>query len=439
MKKVLITDGIGRGAVLVDGYAKSKYVGQIFVVPGNGLMQINTKKKVQTYPYLKTTSVKEILEICQKEKMDLVDVAQDNAVEAGLVDELNKNGIAAVGPTRAAGQIEWDKAWAREFMKKYKLPSPKFHIFSSQKEGIDFVKKHPGKSWFVKAAGLAEGKGAIPAKDSDEAIEAIKEMSRFGSAGETYLLEEWLVGEEFSSFALSDGQDFIYVGSAQDHKRVFDGDSGPNTGGMGCVSNPLIVDEKIKIQVLKIFKKTFKALRKEGRLYKGVLYLGGIVVKGKVYLIEFNARWGDPEAEVIVPSIKNDLYALSRNIIEGKLKDVKMEIDEKVRVVAAAASKGYPTEYSKVKGKKVLGIEKAIKIPGVKIYGAAIQKKGRNYVVSGGRVLFVMGEGKNVIEAREKVYKAMAKINIEGDNLHYRKDIGWRDLERLHQLSLRGA
>lgn len=431
MKTVLIVDAGGRGSALVDKYGQSKKVGKILVVPGNDLMQINTKKKVITFPNLKTTSIKEILEICKKEKVDLADVAQDNAVEKGLVDGLIKIGILVVGPSRLAGQIEWDKAWAREFMSKYKIPSPKFYTFTSQNKGLDFVKKHPSKKWFVKASGLAEGKGAIPASNINEAIAAIKEMTKFGSSGETYLLEEWLIGEEFSAFALCDGKDFQVVGFAQDHKRINDGDLGPNTGGMGCVSNPLIADINIKKQVQGIFQKTIDGLSKEGRPYKGVLYLGGIVVGSTVYIIEFNARWGDPEAESILPSIKNDLYEIGLSIIVGNIKKLNLKIDDKTRVAVAACAKGYPIDYSKVKGKKVLGIKKAIKIPNIKIYGAGIKKEGKDYSVCGGRVLFVVGTGEDIIKARKKAYEAMELISIEGDNLHYRRDIGWRDVERM--------
>ena len=427
---IMVVDGGGRGAALVDKYGQSKRVGKILVIPGNDLMQINTKKPVVTYQYLKTTSIKEILEICKKEQVDLVDVAQDNAVEAGLADTLLAEGIKVVGPTKKAGQLEWDKAWARGFMKKYQIPYPLYHVFSSTKDGIKFVNSRPEDSWFVKASGLAEGKGAIPAKNGRQAIDAIKQMARFGKSGETYLLEQWLIGEEFSAFALCDGENFQVVGFAQDHKQVFDTDLGPNTGGMGCVSNPLIVDENIRKEVEEIFKKAVDGLKKEGRAYKGVLYLGGMVVEGKVFVIEFNARWGDPEAEVILPSIKNDLYEVGQDIINGTIGKLNLKIDKKVRVVAAAAAKGYPVDYQSVKGKKVFGIDQAIKA-GAKIYGAGIKKVDEDWVVAGGRILFVMAEGKNAIEARKRAYQALRKVSIEGNNLHFRKDIGWRDVERM--------
>lgn len=428
MKTLLITDAGGRGAALVDKYGQSNQVGKILVVPGNDLMQINTTKEVITYPQLKTTSISEILEIIKKEKVDLVDVAQDNAVEAGVADEVFATGVLAFGSSKLSGQIEWDKAWARDFMKKYDIPSPLFYKFNNQEDGINFAKENPNKRWFIKAAGLAEGKGVIPGVNLDETINAINSMAKFGKSGETYLLEEWLEGEEFSAFALCDGEDFVYIGSAQDHKRVFDGDTGPNTGGMGCVSNPLIVTEDIKVQINEIFTKVMEGMKKEKRPYKGVLYLGGMVVQGKVYVIEFNARWGDPEAEVILPSIKNDWYEVCNAVISGNLKNINLEIDKKVRVVVAVCSKGYPENYTEAKGKKITGIEEAART--VKVYGAGIKKLGEDFVVNGGRVLFLMAEGEDILEAREKVYSAISLINIDGNNMHFRKDIGWRDLER---------
>src|SRR3989344_5395997 len=433
LKTVLVIDGGGRGAVLVDKYGQSQSVGRILVVPGNDLMAINTSKDVITYPNLKTTSIKEILEIVEKEDVNLVDVAQDNAVEAGLVNELEKLGIAVIGPTKEAGQIEWDKAWARNFMKKYGIPSPEYHVFNSEEAGLDFIKKNPGKKWFIKAAGLAEGKGVIPAENFNKAIKAIKEMSKFGKAGETYLLEEWLEGEEFSAFALCDGGSFKLVGCAQDHKRVNDGDKGLNTGGMGCVSNPKVVTKYITSQINQIFKKTIEGLNNERRPYKGILYLGGMVLDKKVSVIEFNARWGDHEAHVILPSIQNDIYKVSMAIVSESLKQLKIRIDENTIVVVAGTSKGYPGDYSKVKGKKVFGISEVQKIEGIKIYGAGIKKSEKNWVVNGGRVLYIAGEGKNIIDARKKAYGAMALISIEGNNLHYRSDIGFRDLERLRK------
>lgn len=418
-KTVLVVDGGGRGAALVHKYAQSKAVGRIIAVPGNDLMEVNTKKQVQIFPNLKTTSISEILEICKKEKVDLIDVAQDNAVEAGVVDRLTKEGFNVIGPTRLVGQIEWDKAWARRFMKKYNIPHPKFKICKSQKEGIDFVKKH-NDSWFVKASGLAEGKGAIPAENTKEAVGAIKQMAAFGKAGETFVIEEWLVGEEFSMFAITDGKKFQVVGSAQDYKRLYDGDKGPNTGGIGCSTPSLIVNKKIYKQGELIIKKTILGLASEKRPYKGVLYLGGIIVKGKVFVIEFNARWGDPEAEVLIPGIKNDLFELSMSVVRNSLKKSKIKMDGKSRVAITGSLRPGATN----KKRELFGLKKALKLKGVTVYGSRVTKDRDKYFVSSGRLFHIVGEGKNVVEARQKAYGAMSLLNVEGNSLHFRTDIG---------------
>ncbi|MCL5090424.1 MAG: phosphoribosylamine--glycine ligase, partial [Patescibacteria group bacterium] len=288
---------------------------------------------------------------------------------------------------------------------------------------------------------LAEGKGALPAENNNEARERILEMAKFKEAGEVFLVEEWLTGdeekgEEFSSFAFCDGKNFQMIGNAQDHKRANNFDEGENTGGMGCSSPPLVLTKEIEKEIKeKIFSKVLKGLASEGRAYQGVLYLGGMIIKkkGKLcpYIIEFNARWGDPEAQVLLPGLKNDLYEVGVALSQGKIHQLKINHDHKARVVVAAASKGYPGDYSQVKGKEVFGLEEVSKIAGVRLYGAGVKKEGCHFYANGGRLFYLVGEGKNVIEARSKVYEAMAKVYIEGNNLHYRTDIGWRDVGRL--------
>jgi len=451
---VLVVDGGGRGAVLVDKYAQSEHVEQILAVPGNDLMKINTDKPVQIFPHLKTTSVPEILEICERQQINLVDVAQDNAVEAGLVDALIQKGIPTIGPTRDAGQIEWDKAWTREFGKLYGIPQPFFKICLSQQEGIDFLNNQPDQPWFVKAAFLAEGKGALPARNNREAIERVKEMERFKDAGKVFLIEKWLrgeedePGEEFSTFIFSDGENYKIVGSAQDHKRLFEHDhvndrgeidEGPNTGGMGCSSPPLVLTPKIMQDITtRIFDKTITGLQEEERPYKGVLYLGGMLIKVKgkdlsPYVIEFNARWGDPEAQVILPGLVNDLFETSMMIAEGNIGNMHLQTDGKSRVVIAGASRGYPGDYSQVRGKQIYGLDEARKVNGVRFYSAGVKEENGGYYANGGRLFYIVGEGKTVIEAREKAYDAMSRVSIEGNNLHFRTDIGWRDVERLRK------
>lgn len=438
---VLVVDGGGRGSALVDKYAQSEHVGRVFAVPGNDLMKINTDKPVQIYPQLKTTSVPEILEICKRERVNLVDVAQDNAVEAGLVDVLTQGGIPAVGPARDAGQIEWDKTWAREFGKRHTLPQPFFKICLSQQEGIEFINSQKDQPWFVKAAFLAEGKGALPAGNNKQAIERIREMERFKDAGKVFLVEKWLRGddktpeEEFSTYVFSDGERYKIVGSAQDYKRANNFDEGENTGSMGCNSPALVLTPAIMQAVTtRIFDKTIAGLREEGRPYKGVLYLGGMVIRQsdqfQPYVIEFNARWGDPEAQVIVPSLVNDLFEVSMAIVDGDISKLNLQTDGKTRVVLAGASRGYPGNYDAVRGKQIFGIQEARKIDGVRFYSALIKEENGRYYANGGRLFYIVGEGENVIEARQRAYEAMSLVSIDGNNLHFRTDIGWRDVGR---------
>lgn len=431
-KTVLVVDGGGRGAVLVQQYSLSSKVGKILAIPGNDLMQINSHVPVKTYQHLTTTSVKEIVEIAKKEKVDLVDVNQDNAVEVGLVDALAQAGVVVVGPTRAAGQIEWDKAWARDFMKRYKIPHPKYKVCRSEKEGVSFIKQQKEGRWFIKASGLAYGKGALPAETNSEAIERIKQMKKFGKSGETYVIEEWLDGEEFSLFAFCDGNTYKIVGGAQDHKRMYDHDQGDNTGGIGCSSPPLVLTPKILRQTeAKIIKPTIDGLKKEGRDYKGVLYLGGILVKNKPYVIEFNARWGDPEPEVILPGLKGDLFEISQAMANSSLKKISPKLDGLSRVVVSISLHEHPVGKPEKNGWPIYGIDQAAKIKGVSLYGARVRKINGRHFAGSGRLLHITGVGRNVIEAREKAYQAAALIFIKGNNQHYRTDIGWRDVERL--------
>lgn len=425
---VAVIDSGGRGAALVHAYSKSKRVKKIVAIPGNSLYSLNTDKKISTYPNVSITDAKRIISICKKERVDLVDVAQDDAIAAGLVNTLQNDGFNMIGPTKEAGQIEWDKAWAREFMKKYNLPIPPYHIFSSETHAIEFIKKNKNKKFFIKASGLAAGKGAIPAETTETEITAIRSMKSFGKAGETFVIEEWLEGEEFSFFVITDGDTYQVIGGAQDHKRLYDGDVGPNTGGMGCSFPAHIITSSIKKQSEEIIDKTISGLKKEGRPYSGVLYLGAIVVGGKVFVIEFNARWGDPEAEVILPGIKNDMVSLAEAVIFKKLNKTSIKLEDKSRIVITGSLR----DGLEKKQKELFGVESILKNNSVTFYPTRVIKKGKKYFVSSGRLFYIVGTGSNVIEAREKAYAAMAKLYVEDNLLHFRTDIGWRDVERMH-------
>lgn len=428
---ILVVGGGGREHALATSYAKSKRVKNVFVAPGNDLMDFNSSK-INIFPSLGVLDFEKILNLVKSKKIDLVDVAQDDPLAAGLVDVLEVEGIKAFGPSQKAAEIEWNKIWSRNFMEKYKLPAPHFRYFANPGEAIKYVNAFPQQVLYIKAAGLAQGKGAIRAENREEARKAILAMKQFGKSGKKFLVEQALTGEEFSLFAICDGTDFKILSFAQDHKTVFDDDRGSNTGGMGCVAPTTIVTASM-IQIIKaeILKPLMNGMRKEEKPYKGILYLGGILTEEGIKIIEFNARWGDPEAEVILPAIKTDYLSIVESVMSGKLKSLEIEMDDKVRVSVAGCSKGYPGDYSEACGKEIFGLDDAMKLPGITIFGAGIKRKGHKFYANGGRIFHLVGEGKDILEARKKAYQAMKVISIEGNNLHYRKDIGWRDVNRI--------
>ena len=427
---ILIVGSGGREHTLATAYSKSKKVKKIIVAPGNGLIDYKATK-IRIEFDVAATDFNGILKLVKKYKVDLVDIAADDQLAEGFVDRLQALGIKAFGPTQKAAEIEWNKNWSRQFMKKYKLPIPHYETFSDSKKAIKYVKNLEEQVLYIKASGLALGKGAIRAENKKEAIAAINSMKSFGKAGKTFLVEECMVGEEFSLFAICDGDNYQIVGTAQDHKTIYDHDKGPNTGGMGCVSNPKIVTSEVLKKAEKTIIKPFmKGMQKERRAYVGILYLGAMVTKTGIKIVEFNARWGDPEAEVLIPAIKTDYLTIVESVLFGKLNKIKIKCDKVSRLSVAGCSLGYPIDYAKVKGKIITGLEKAMKFPGIKIFGAGIAKNGKNFVAHGGRVFHVVGEGKTLVQAKDKAYKAIALINIQDNNLHFRTDIGWRDLER---------
>jgi phosphoribosylamine---glycine ligase len=437
---VAVIGGGGRETTLIREYSKSPYVDNMVAIPGNDWMKKISEKPVKTFPDIKTSDTVKIATLCKELGVNLVDVAQDNAVKKGIVNMLNYLGIPAVGATSNAGRIEWSKSYARDVGDFLKLSQPQYAYFSRKRQAEDFLDSHENRKWFVKADGLAEGKGAVSATSKQEVLNAISWLQKeYPEAATTFLIEEWLRnedgsnGEEFSAFAISDGKNSKILGYVQDHKRECDGDKGDNTGGMGAVSHPLLITPELTKQTEEIFKKTLIYLRDSGTEYKGILYLGGMVVDGKIYIIEFNARWGDPEAQVIVPGLKVDLFEMGMETAKGRLRKNKISDDGKVRVAVAGVAKGYPRtkEYIQVKGKQIFGLDETAKIDGVTIIGAAVKIINGKHYVDGGRLFYVVAEGQDVLRAREKADEALERIRIEGNNLHFRKDIGWRDVQRL--------
>ena len=431
---VLIIGGGAREHAISCAYEKSASVEKIIVAPGNDFIPFKRKKEVAIDKNCDLNNPESILKLAEIYKPLVVDVAQDNAIASGAVDLLVKSGFLAFGPTKEASRIEWDKKWAREFMKTNNISCPGFQYFDSEKKATEYVKKlydkHANPIIYVKATGLCSGKGALKSSGIDEAIENVKKMKSFGQAGKTFLVEEGLSGEEFSYYAITDGLCYKIFKSAQDNKTVFNFDCGDQTGGMGAVSPAMVtfpISGKIEQNLI---SKAIMGLRNKGLDYKGIIYLGGIVADGKPKNIEYNARWGDPECQAVLPSVKTDYLDLVLACINGKLDEIKIKQDNKIRVCVVGASRGYPGDYSGAFGKRIRGLEEAMEMKGISIFGAGIKKIEGNFHAHGGRLFSVVAEGKDIIEARQMAYSAIARINIEGNNIHYRTDIGWRDVER---------
>ncbi len=430
---VLIIDGGARGHALSRAYEKSRHVQRIIVAPGNDFIAFRRTKEVIVDRNCNLNDPQSLLKIAQIYNPDLIDVAQDDALASGTVDLLKEHGFKVFGPTREAARIEWDKNWSKEFMKRHDIPTAEFMSFTSEAPAIEYVtshyRKYPSTVLFIKATGLCAGKGALRATSLDEAISCIKQMKTFGTAGETFLIEEGLFGKEFSSYAISDGTSYKVFHPAQDHKRVNTFDTGDQTGGMGAVSPTCIATPYSSLIEETMIKRTIKGMETEGIPYTGILYIGGIVVNGKPYVIEFNARWGDPECHVVLPSIDTDYFELITAALDKRLDNIDLQINSKQRVCVVGALRGYPGESSTYKGSRIFGLVEAMDIPGVHVLGAGMSLKAESFVANGGRLFSIVGEGESITEARQNAYAAISTVHIEGNNLHYRTDIGWNDVE----------
>ena len=445
---VAVIGGTGREHALVDQYAESPDVERVICIPGNPMMLKNTKKEVKIFreyngKKLTTTSTLEIVEICKRNGVNLVDVAQDNAVAAGVADAIREIGIPAIGFGEKAGKLESDKGFSRDFSKEMGISIPEYAVFTSQRAGIEYLRTHADMRRAIKAAYLAGGKGVSSAKNNKEARAKIRDLRRnFPDAARKYLLEEWMLnedgtaGEEFSAFFIFDGKSWKFLGAGQDYKLIGIGDQGENTGSMGGNSPTLIYTKEIANQTEEIADKTFSGLKKRGIASQGVLYVSGIILeqKGqkKVKLVEHNMRLGDPEAQLIVPGIGN-FFEINLAAAQGDLSNVTIITDDKKRVSIAGAARGYPGDYSNVVGKIVDGFDEIMYRDGIRVFGAGVgMDDNGNYTVSGtnGRIFHTVGEGETFIDAREKVLAAMGRTGIEGNNLYYRPDISCRDIER---------
>ena len=420
MRIVIIGSG-GREHALALALKRTSKPEKLFVIPGNpGIGQIAECVS------LKVDNHASVIAFCKHEKIDLVVIGPEAPLVAGLVDDLTAAGIAAFGPTKAASILEGSKGFVKDLCKEYNIPTAAYGRFTNYKEAEAFIRKHRAPI-VIKADGLAAGKGVVVAQTVAEAIDAAHDMlhGKYGDASRSIVIEEFMEGEELSFFMLCNGVSGLLFGVAQDHKRVGDGDTGPNTGGMGTYTPPKIYNATLQNRILReIIGPTLKAMHDKGMPYKGVLFAGLMITKDGPKLIEYNARFGDPETQSLMPLLKSDLASLMMDCVNGKLQDKKVELEKKAALTVVMAAKGYPGE--PLKGTEIRGLEKAAALPDTYIFHAATKAEGGKIVANGGRVLNVTAVGNTLAEAKEKAYKAIALIDWpEG---FYRKDIGFRSL-----------
>jgi phosphoribosylamine---glycine ligase len=397
--------------------AQSKRIEKIFAAPGNA----GTALLAENLD-VKPTDITGLSKIVSEKRIDLIVVGPEAPLAEGIVDHFQKMGIPIFGPTQAAAQIEASKAFSKSLLQKYQIPCANSRTFSDLNSAKKYIKEQ-GAPLVVKADGLAAGKGVIMAETEEQAIDAATDMMKakaFGSAGDKIIIEEKLTGKEMSYFAFSDGKTILPMAAACDYKRVFDGDKGPNTGGMGSYSPPFFYTSELGKKVLTtIVEPTIKAMEKENRPYKSILYSGLMVNNQEPKVLEFNARFGDPECQVTIPRLKSDLLDIIFGVINGNLKSVQAEWTEEMAVGVVLVSAGYPSKYKT--GYPITGLDSLDKDILIFHAGTAIGNEQDQVVTSGGRVLTVVALGKNVQEAREKIYSNIPKIHFEG--CQYRKDI----------------
>lgn len=424
--RVLVVGGGGREHALIWKLAQSPEVGKIFCIPGNaGIASL-----AECVP-LKMDDLENILLFAREKKIHLTVVGPEAPLASGIVDLFQKNDLLIFGPEQKGALLEGSKIWAKRFMAKYSIPTAAFAVFHSSEEADAYL-QNASYPLVVKADGLAAGKGVFIAPDYEEASEfvrAVMETRVFGPAGESIVIEEFLQGEEVSVFAITDGHTYFTLPSVQDHKAIYEGDRGPNTGGMGAYSPaPVLTEQLLKKVHKEIFEPVFMGLREEGITYRGVLY-GGLIVTppGELKVLEFNVRFGDPEAQVLFPRLRTDLFPLLYETARGNLRSLWPPAwEEGAAVCVILASQGYPGAYET--GKEIRGLEKALDMQKVMVFHSGTSFKDQQVVTAGGRVLGVTAWQADLESALEQAYKLADKIDFEGK--YYRQDIAHRALGR---------
>jgi phosphoribosylamine---glycine ligase len=422
--KVLVIGAGGREHALVWKLRQSPRVSNVYCAPGNGGIALDAEC-VPT----ETRSLESMVATASKIQPDLTVVGPELPLTLGIVDEFQRRGWPIFGPTQAAAQLEASKSFAKAFMQRHRIPTAHYAICKSVDE-VRSALTHFHAPIVVKADGLAAGKGVVIAKTKDEAASVASEMlsgKMVGAAGSLVVLEECLKGEELSFLVLSDGERVVPLVAAQDHKRVGDGDTGPNTGGMGAYSTRNIVDDKMRDWLVHhIAQPVVAGMKAEGAEYKGVLYCGLMMTARGPMVLEFNCRFGDPETQPILMRMESDLVEALEASVGGRVSDGDFRWSRDASVCVVIASSGYPGTFEA--GKKIAGLEEADGIEGVKVFHAATSRRDDVYFTSGGRVLGVTARGSELSEAVRNVYEAVSRIGFEG--MHYRKDIAARALKK---------
>jgi len=415
--KILVIGSGGREHTLVWKMTQSPKVSKVYCAPGNAGIS-----RLAQCVNINADSIEKLVDFAQKEKIDLTVVGPELPLSWGIVNEFNQQGLRIFGPSKEAAEIESSKVFSKYLLKKYNIPTANYQVFQNSEKALAYIQQQTFPL-VIKADGLAAGKGVFIVEnlaEARDALNALMDEKKFGEAGRQVIIEEFLEGEEVSILAFCDGKTIIPMVSSQDHKKIFDNDLGPNTGGMGAYSPvPFYPDELEKRILEEILKPTVKGLQNEGKEYKGVLYAGLILTKEGPKVLEFNARFGDPETQVILPRLKTDLIDILNAVIDSTLHKVNIEWEDNAAVCVVVASGGYPGKYQK--GKVISGLERLEKMKDMIVFHAGTKFQEGRVVTSGGRVLGITAWDETISKAKEKAYKGVNEIYFE--DMYYRKDI----------------
>lgn len=424
--RILLIGGGGREHALAWKLVQSPNVEKLYVAPGNPGMALLQKCECIN---LNVDDLEGVADYAEEKSIDLTVVGPEAPLVAGLADVFKRRGLPVFGPSKAAAQLEGSKAFSKELMAKYNIPTAFFKICEDIETAKAYVEEK-GAPIVVKADGLAAGKGVVVAMTKQDALDAIDEMmgdQKFGAAGARVVLEEYMEGEEASLLAFTDGKTVVPMIAAQDHKRVFDGDEGPNTGGMGTYAPAPVMTDILRLKATElVLKPVVAAMAKEGTPYQGCLYAGLMIKGDSVKVVEFNCRFGDPETQVVLPLLDGDLAEIMLACATGTLDKVEVAWHDKAAVCVVMASGGYPESYEK--GKEITGLAAAEEDKDVVVFHAGTKEAAGKIVTSGGRVLGVTAVDASIKAARDRAYAAVEKIAFEKN--FYRKDIAWRALKR---------